>query len=172
MLRIERQRLFVTRAAAMLGVLFLLSVAGLSVLDIIVREWTGRLIRGAGDLARLLTIIIIAACFPAGLLERRQIKVTLLGALLPVWANRVIEVLAALLTCLHRLLCHALRATGHRLGRIHHGPALADRALVVGGQRLLLGLHPRTAFRDRGRGPGPSRHLGRGLRPWSRISSA
>ena len=100
MQRIERQMLFVTRAAAILGVFFLLIVAGLSVLDIVVREWTGRPMRGAGDLARLLTIIIIAACFPAGLLERRQIKVTLLGAILPVWANRVIEVFAALLTCL------------------------------------------------------------------------
>lgn len=100
MQRIERQMLFVTRAAAILGVFFLLVVAALSVVDILVREWTGRPVRGAGDLARLLTIIIIAACFPAGLLERRQIKVTLLGSILPPWANRVIETMAALLTCL------------------------------------------------------------------------
>jgi TRAP-type transport system small permease protein len=98
--RIERQMLLVTRAAAVLGVLFLLLVAALSVLDILVREIQGRPIRGTGDLARLLTIIIVSACFPAGLLERRQIKVALLGSLLPAWANRVLEVFGALLTCL------------------------------------------------------------------------
>jgi len=97
--RIERQMLIVTRTAAVLGVLFLLLVAALSVLDILVREIQGRPIRGAGDLSRLLTIIIVAACFPAGLLERRQIKVAMLGALLPAWATRVLEVFGAVLTC-------------------------------------------------------------------------
>lgn len=95
---IERHMLLVTRGAAVLGVLFLLMVAAISVLDIIVREFQGRPIRGANDIARLLTIIVIAACFPAGLLERRQIKVALLGSILPRWANRVLEVFGALLT--------------------------------------------------------------------------
>lgn len=98
MQKIEYQMLMVTRTAAILGVLFLLMIAALSVVDIAVRELTGRPIRGANDIARLLTIIVIAACFPAGLLERRQIKVTLLGSILPGWANRILETLGALLT--------------------------------------------------------------------------
>ncbi|MCW1935043.1 TRAP transporter small permease [Pararhodobacter zhoushanensis] len=100
MQRIERHFLFLTRAAAILGVFFLLLVAGLSVVDILVREATGRPIRGAADIASLLTIIIIAACFPAGLLERRQIKVTFLGAMMPPMVNRALEVFGALMTAL------------------------------------------------------------------------
>ena len=100
MARVEHYMLLVTRAAAVLGVFFLLMVALLSVADIIVREIQGRPIRGANDIARLLTIIVIAACFPAGLLERRQIKVSLMGSLLPPLANRALEVMGALLTLL------------------------------------------------------------------------
>lgn len=95
---LERRLMIVARAAAVVGVLMLLMVAGLSVLDILTREATGQPIRGAGDIAGLLTIVIIASCFPAGLLERRQIKVTFLGAALPRGANRVLEVFSALLT--------------------------------------------------------------------------
>ncbi|PTX04166.1 TRAP transporter small permease [Pararhodobacter aggregans] len=96
--RLERPFLIVSRAAAILGVLFLLFVAALSVADILTREVTGRPIRGAYDLSELMTIIVIAACFPAGLLERRQIKVAFLGALLPRGANRALEVFGALCT--------------------------------------------------------------------------
>lgn len=100
----------------MIGVLFLLIVAGLSVADILTREATGQPIRGAGDIAGMLTILIIASCFPAGLLERRQIKVTFLGAILP-RANRALEVFSALLTGLmflamaYYVTLHAQRVT-------------------------------------------------------------
>lgn len=96
--RIERIMLFISRGAAVLGVLLLLMVAALSVTDIVIRELTGRPIRGAYDIAGLLTILIIAACFPAGLLERRQIKVTILGSFTPAWFTRIMEVVGALLT--------------------------------------------------------------------------
>lgn len=98
MQRLERQFLLLSRTAAMIGVLFLLIVAGLSVADILTREVSGQPIRGAGDIASMLTILIIASCFPAGLLERRQIKVTFLGAILPRGANRALEVFSALMT--------------------------------------------------------------------------
>ena len=98
MQRLERPFLLLSRGAAIVGVLFLLMVAGLSVLDILTREAIGQPIRGAGDIAGLLTIIIIAACFPAGLMERRQIKVTFLGSILPRGANRALEVFSALMT--------------------------------------------------------------------------
>jgi len=96
--RLEHYLLLITRSAAVLGVFFLLMVALLSVADIVVREVQGRPIRGANDIARLLTIIVIAACFPAGLLERRQIKVALLGSIMPPMVNRALEVMGALLT--------------------------------------------------------------------------
>ncbi|MCL4675298.1 MAG: TRAP transporter small permease [Pararhodobacter sp.] len=98
MQRLERQFLFISRGAAIIGVLFLLMIAGLSVVDILTREITGQPIRGANDFAGLLIIIVIAACFPAGLLERRQIKVTFLGSALPRSMNRALEVFGALLT--------------------------------------------------------------------------
>ncbi|WP_158967276.1 TRAP transporter small permease [Chachezhania sediminis] len=96
--RIERPLLLLTRAAAILGVLFLLMIAGLSVLDIVFRELTGRPIRGATDIAGLLTVVVIASCFPAGLLERRQIKVAFLGPIMPRQSGRVLEVFGALMT--------------------------------------------------------------------------
>tara|TARA_R110000751_G_scaffold71441_4_gene144756 strand:- start:17665 stop:18165 length:501 start_codon:yes stop_codon:yes gene_type:complete len=95
---LEDKLTLVTRTAAILGVLFLLMVAGLSALDIIVREISGRPIRGAGDIAKLLTIIIIASSFPAGLLERKQVEVRLLGGLLGPKMNRAMDVLGTLLT--------------------------------------------------------------------------
>ncbi|MCY0152475.1 TRAP transporter small permease subunit [Hoeflea alexandrii] len=98
MKKLERTFMLMSRAAATLGVLFLLLVAAMSVADIVIREITGRPIRGAHDLASLLTIIIIASSFPAGLLERRQIKVTVLGSFLPESINRAMEVLGAVLT--------------------------------------------------------------------------
>ncbi|SOE18253.1 TRAP-type C4-dicarboxylate transport system permease small subunit [Hoeflea halophila] len=98
MKKLERTFMLMSRGAATLGVLFLLLVAAMSVADIVVREITGRPIRGAHDLASLLTIIIIASSFPAGLLERRQIKVTVLGSFLPESINRAMEVLGAVLT--------------------------------------------------------------------------
>ena len=116
---IERPFLLISRAAAAAGVLCLLLVAGLSVADIVLREATGQPIRGAADIAGLLTILIIASCFPAGLLERRQIKVTFLGSILPAWANRALEVFGALMTGLMFLAIawfmtrHALRVTAN-----------------------------------------------------------
>lgn len=116
--RIERYLTLYTRFAAVLGVFFLLMVAGLSVLDIVVREATGRPVRGSNDIAGLLTIVIVAACFPAGLLERRQIKVTLLGTLLGPAASRVLDTIGALLTALMFVLIayyvtlYAQRVTG------------------------------------------------------------
>ncbi|WP_168192280.1 TRAP transporter small permease [Pararhodobacter marinus] len=117
MQRLERPFLIISRAAAILGVLFLLFVAALSVADILTREATGRPIRGAYDLSELLTIIVIAACFPAGLLERRQIKVAFLGAMLPRWGNRALEIFGALCTALmfaaiaYYVTLHAQRVT-------------------------------------------------------------
>ena len=96
--KIERPFLMMSRGAAIVGVLFLLLVAAMSVADILTREATGRPIRGAHDLASLLTIVIIASAFPAGLLERRQIKLTLLGSVLPRPITRAMEILGALLT--------------------------------------------------------------------------
>jgi TRAP-type C4-dicarboxylate transport system permease small subunit len=90
--------LVLSRFAAVIGAFFLLLVAGMSVADILFREFTGRPIRGAYDLAALLTIVIIASSFPAGLLERRQIKVTILGGFLPKPMNKAMEVLGAVLT--------------------------------------------------------------------------
>lgn len=98
MQRLERQFLLLSRGAAIIGVLFLLMIAALSVVDIITREITGQPIRGANDFAELLIIIVIASCFPAGLLERRQIKITFLGSVMPGVINRALEVFGALLT--------------------------------------------------------------------------
>lgn len=110
--KVERLLLMVSRTAAIVGVIFLLGVAALSVVDILVREATGRPIRGAMDLSEMLTIIIIAACFPAGLMERRQIRVSFLGDILGRYVNRVLEVFGAVMTAI-MFICIAYYMTLH-----------------------------------------------------------
>ncbi|WP_163851338.1 TRAP transporter small permease subunit [Pseudooceanicola aestuarii] len=102
------------RMIAALGALFLLLVAGLAVVDILVREFTGRPVHGAHDISKLLTIVIVAACFPAGLMERRQIKVTLIQAVAGPRANRVMGVIAELAT-LFMFACIAWFLTQHAI---------------------------------------------------------
>lgn len=102
------------RLTAFLGAFFLLLVAGLSVADILVRQITGRPIHGAHDTAALLTIVIVAACFPAGLMERRQIKVTLIEAFVSPLANRIMRIIGELATGF-MFLCIAWFLTQHAI---------------------------------------------------------
>src|SRR6056297_710096 len=92
---IERRLLMAARIASGLGVAGLLAIAGLSVADIALREGLGTPLHGAHDIAGLATIIIIASCFPAGLLERRQIQVRLLGGALGGGVARVLDTIGA-----------------------------------------------------------------------------
>lgn len=96
--RIENALLIASRVAAGLGVACLLVVACLSVLDIVMRELLGDPLAWAGDVSKLAIILIISACFPAGLLERRQIQVKLLGTLLGPVGNRVLDTIGAIAT--------------------------------------------------------------------------
>ncbi|MGR3425581.1 MAG: TRAP transporter small permease subunit [Pseudooceanicola nanhaiensis] len=102
------------RLTAFLGALFLLLVAGLSVADILVRQMTGRPIHGAHDTAALLTIVIVAACFPAGLMERRQIKVTIIEVFVSPLANRIMRIIGELATGF-MFLCIAWFLTQHAI---------------------------------------------------------
>ncbi len=105
------------RVTAVLGVLCLLLVAGLSVIDIAIRELTGRPLRGANDIGSLLMIVVVSACFPAGLLERRQIKVTLIRSVIGPRLDRAMRVIAAIatgfmFTCIAWFLTlHAMKIT-------------------------------------------------------------
>ena len=103
-----------TRVTAALGAFLLLLVAGLAVVDIVAREVTGRPVRGAYDVTKLMTIVIVAACFPAGLLERRQIKVTLIRAIIGPRFDRVLRIVAALATGF-MFLCIAWFLTKHAI---------------------------------------------------------
>ena len=98
MRRFERLLLVLTRMAAALGVACLLVIAAMSVLDIVLRQFFAAPIAGAHDVAKLVNILIIAACFPAGLLERKQIQVTLLGSWLGAAASKVLNTLGAMAT--------------------------------------------------------------------------
>lgn len=83
---------------AIFGACCLLLLATLSVVDIFMRELTGRPLRGAHDFSKSLILIVVASCFPAGLLERRQIKVTIIEAYANPAANRAMRLMAELLT--------------------------------------------------------------------------
>lgn len=98
MQRIEDFMTHALRVIAVIGALCLLAVACLSVIDISVREASGRPLHWAHDISTLLIIVIVAACFPAGLMERRQIKVTIIEGFVGPRANRIMRLVAELLT--------------------------------------------------------------------------
>lgn len=117
------------RLTAVLGAFLLLLVAGLSVADIVVREMTGRPITGAHDTAGLLTIVIVAACFPAGLMERRQIKVSIIEPFVSPRANVIMRIIGELATgfmflCIAWFLTlHAIKITARaEVSMILHWP--------------------------------------------------
>lgn len=95
---IERRLLAISRVAAGCGVACLLLVAGVSVVDIVMREALGRPLSGGDDIAGIAIILIISTCFPAGLLERRQIQVRLLGGFIGRWGARTLDTIAAVAT--------------------------------------------------------------------------
>lgn len=87
-----------TRWCAFLGFGALLVVAGLTVIDVLMRWLFLTPIEAIDDLSRLALAVIIVACFPAGLLQGRNIVIRFLGSGLGRRPNHWLEAFGALLT--------------------------------------------------------------------------
>ena len=89
---------WISKPAALLGVLALLGVAGLTIANILGRWLLNAPIIGTHDLFGLVIIIVVAACFPTGVMQRKHVAIQFLGAGLGPKAGRAFDTFAAFLT--------------------------------------------------------------------------
>lgn len=94
-----------TRWLAFLGFAALLVVAGFTILDVLMRWLFGAPIHAIDDLSRLALAVVIVSCFPAGLLQGRNIVIRFLGAGLGRRATHWLEAFGALLTFFFFAMC-------------------------------------------------------------------
>lgn len=87
-----------TRWVAFIGLIGLLIVSIVTMVDVLLRWLFSAPIEGYEDITRLLFAIIVAACFPAGLLQGRNITIRFLGKALGPAATRYLEALGAIAT--------------------------------------------------------------------------
>lgn len=87
-----------TRRVAYIGLIGLLLVAIATMVDVLLRWLFNSPIEGYEDVTRLLFSIIIASCFPALLLQQRNITIRFLGKALGPRATLWLEALGSLAT--------------------------------------------------------------------------
>jgi TRAP-type C4-dicarboxylate transport system permease small subunit len=87
-----------TRRVAFIGLIGLLVVAIATLVDVLLRWLFNAPIEGYEDVTQLLFAVIIAACFPAGLIQGRNITIRFLGKGLGQRATLWLEALGAITT--------------------------------------------------------------------------
>jgi len=109
-----------TRFVALAGFSGLVVIGALTMLDGLARQFGLPRLPGFGDVTQMFFAIIIASCFPAGLLHNQNISVTFLGkalgrrteAWLEVFASSVTFIVFALLAYQFLLMTIDYQATG------------------------------------------------------------
>src|SRR4051812_47151447 len=76
---IEQRLSRIARGVALVGLAVLTLIAGVIVVDILARWAAGSPIVGLADVIQLAVAIVMASCFPAGVLARQHISVQLVG---------------------------------------------------------------------------------------------
>jgi TRAP-type C4-dicarboxylate transport system permease small subunit len=87
-----------TVAVAITGFAGLVGVVLLTVVDVALKYLGGQRLPGFDDYGQLLFPIIVASCFPVGLLHRRSVTITFLGMALGPHANRALTFFGSVLT--------------------------------------------------------------------------
>lgn len=87
-----------TRRVAFIGLIGLLIVAVVTMIDVILRYFFNAPIEGYEDVSQLLFAIIVSSCFPAGLLQGRNITIRFLGKGLGERSSLWLEALGAFAT--------------------------------------------------------------------------
>jgi TRAP-type transport system small permease protein len=95
---LERVTVTATRALSVVGLIALMGLAGMTLLDGLMRWLANRPIEGVRDIGGLAIAVAIACCLPVVLMERGNIAIRLGGLLSPL-LGRVLDALAALLVC-------------------------------------------------------------------------
>lgn len=96
--RLDRLNIALTRTLALLGFAGLLVIATATLIDVLSRWLLSAPIAGVYDLSTLFIAVAMAACFPAALASRQNIRVTFIDEILPRKAGQALDVLAGLAT--------------------------------------------------------------------------
>ncbi|MEM7445140.1 MAG: TRAP transporter small permease subunit [Pseudomonadota bacterium] len=88
----------VTRAVAIIGFTGLVVIGLLTMYDGLARYTGLTRIPGFNDFGEVIFAVIIASCFPAGLLKNQNITITILGKLTGRWGHAILNLFGALAT--------------------------------------------------------------------------
>lgn len=100
LLRAERWSEAISKPTAIVGVAFLLIASGLTIADVFSRWVFSKPLIFVHDLFGLSIILVVAATFPTGVLQRKHVAIEFFGSWLGRHASRVLDSLAALLTAI------------------------------------------------------------------------
>ena len=95
---LERSARAFCKWLALIGLLGLVALAGITIADVMMRWLFASPIDGVSDIYRLLIAVVVASFFPASFAERGHISIHFLSAVLPRAGRRGLTVLAALVT--------------------------------------------------------------------------
>lgn len=96
--KLDAWNIHLTRGVALLGLAALMVIASATLVDIVARWIFSAPIAGVYDLSRLFITVAMAACFPAALASRQNIRVTFLADMLPGAFDRLCELFASVVT--------------------------------------------------------------------------
>ena len=89
---------WISKPSALIGVLGLLGVAVLTIANVIGRWLLDQPLIGIHDLFGLAVIIVVAACFPTGVMQRKHVAIRFLGAWLGPRVSRILDTFGAVFT--------------------------------------------------------------------------
>ena len=98
LIRAERWSEMISKPTAIIGVVFLLLASGLTITDVVSRWIFSKPLIFIHDLFGLSIILVVAATFPTGVLQRKHVAIQFFGTWLGRHASRVLDAFAALLT--------------------------------------------------------------------------
>lgn len=98
LLRAERWSEMISKPTAIIGVAFLLLASGLTIADVVSRWVFSKPLIFIHDLFGLSIILVVAATFPTGVLQRKHVAIQFFGTWMGRHASRLLDAFAALLT--------------------------------------------------------------------------
>lgn len=96
--RAERWSELISKPTAIIGVAFLLLASGLTIADVFSRWVFDKPLIFIHDLFGLSIILVVAATFPTGVLQRKHVAIQFFGTWLGRHGSRVLDSFAALMT--------------------------------------------------------------------------
>ncbi|WP_417587978.1 TRAP transporter small permease [Pararhodobacter oceanensis] len=139
--RLHRYCVALGKPTAVIGILGLMLIAVITILAVVARAVFNHPLVWSHDAASLIIIIVVASCFPTGVLQRKHIAIEFLGAALGQRANRWLTAFGAAVTTIAlaglawQLTGFAIQETqGHGstiVMRIPTGPVWWLAAIVV-----------------------------------------